>query len=155
MANSNVIGQFTDELEETAEQVVEEVKDSIGEMIEQGVQSVKASPPLTPQQIQQNQEEEESKKIELRRQLKFRETVKTELNDAYQQTAEEEKQRKELEQQEEENKKREQQQKNARIISPARKVPPVLGQTAQPVELEEEAVARTRQESGKGHGVGG
>lgn len=49
MAN-NIIGQFRDEIEQTGSEVVGEIKDSVGEMIEQNV-----APQLTPQQIQQKE----------------------------------------------------------------------------------------------------
>lgn len=51
MNNGNVIGQFQDEIEQTSGEVAEDVKDSVGEAIEQGVQSVVGSQ-LTPQQLQ-------------------------------------------------------------------------------------------------------
>lgn len=71
MTNSgNVIGKFSDEVEQTAGEIAKDVKDSVGEMIEQGVQSV-AGTPLTPQQIQQKQIEEQKKEAGRQRQLSY------------------------------------------------------------------------------------
>ncbi len=152
MANSaNAIGQFTDEVEQATGEVAEGVKDAFGEMIEQGVQAVKGTPTLTPQQIQQKQQEEEKQKAEVRRKLKFHEITQATLNKQYKLSAEKEKQRKELLLQEEENKKRLEQENKARIISPAKIAPPIPGQPAPVVE----EIARSKQESGKGHGIGG
>ena len=71
MADSrNVIGKFTDEVEEVAGEVAQDFKDSVGEVIEQGVQSI-ASTQLTPQQIQQKQMEDQKKETERQRQLSY------------------------------------------------------------------------------------
>ncbi|HBQ50681.1 hypothetical protein A3B42_04215 [Candidatus Daviesbacteria bacterium RIFCSPLOWO2_01_FULL_38_10] len=56
MNNTNVIGQFQDEIEQTSGEVAESVKDSVGEAIEQGVQSVVGTN-LTPQQIQEKEQD--------------------------------------------------------------------------------------------------
>lgn len=56
--NGNVIGQFRDEIEEASGEVAEDVKDSVGQVLEQGVQSVIGSR-LTPQQQQQKQQEDQ------------------------------------------------------------------------------------------------
>ncbi|MDO8573823.1 MAG: hypothetical protein Q7R77_03665, partial [Candidatus Daviesbacteria bacterium] len=63
MAN-NVIGQFRDEVEQTAGEVVKDAKDAIGEMIEQNI-----TPQLTPQQIQQKQADEQKQIAYTRRYL--------------------------------------------------------------------------------------
>ncbi len=68
--NNNVIGQFQDEMEQTGEEVVRDVKDSVGQALEQGVQSVVGTP-LTQQQIQQKQQDEQKKIIEARRKISF------------------------------------------------------------------------------------
>ncbi len=68
--NNNVIGQFQDELEQTGGEVVQDIKDSVGEAIEQGVQSVVGTP-LTQQQIQQKQQDEQKKIMEARRKISF------------------------------------------------------------------------------------
>lgn len=74
MANSgNVIGQFRDEIEQTATEIAGDVKDSVGELIEQGIQSVK--PQLTPQQLQQKQQEDQKKEIDRQKQLDYREAA--------------------------------------------------------------------------------
>lgn len=68
--NMKVIGQFKDEVEQTASEVAQDVKDSVGQMIEQGVQSVIGTN-LTPQQIQQKQQEEQKQIAEARRKIAF------------------------------------------------------------------------------------
>lgn len=64
MNNANVIGQFQDEIEQTSGEVVEDAKDSVGEAIEQGVQSIVGPPQLTPQ-------EDQKKEIERQKQLSY------------------------------------------------------------------------------------
>ena len=55
MADSgNIIGQFRDEIEPEVKEVAQDVKDFVGEAIEQGVQSVVGAQ-FTPQQQQQKQ----------------------------------------------------------------------------------------------------
>lgn len=68
--NKSVIGKFNDEIEQTAGEVAHDVKDSIGEMIEQGVQSV-AGTPLTPQQLQQKQQEDQRRELDRQKQLAY------------------------------------------------------------------------------------
>lgn len=68
------IQQTTQEVAQAVGEVAKDVKDAVGEMIEQGVQSV-AGPTLTPQQIQQKQLEDQKKLAETRRKIKFIEKV--------------------------------------------------------------------------------
>ncbi len=71
MADSgNAIGQFTDEVEQATSEMAEDVKDSVGEMIEQGVQTT-FGPKLTPQQIQQKQAEDQKRMTKVRSDLKW------------------------------------------------------------------------------------
>lgn len=70
MADGGGTGQFGDEVKQAVAEVAKDVKDSVGEMIEQGVQSV-AGPTLTPQQIQQKQLADQKKLAETRRQIAF------------------------------------------------------------------------------------
>ena len=67
---NNVIGQFKDEVLETTGEIAQGVKDSVGEMIEQGVQSAKQTP-LTPQQIQQKQAEDQKKEMQTQKQITY------------------------------------------------------------------------------------
>lgn len=146
MANSrNVIGQFREEVQETAGEVVKDVKDSVGQMIEQGIQSVKA-PQLTPQQVQQKQLEDQKNLVEARRKIQWYKDLAT----AQKKVRDQEKQKwmqKREQQQEEQNKKIAKTQKKQVVITPPGKRQPGL-----PLR---EDIARTRQEIGKGHGVGG
>ncbi|MCL4365763.1 hypothetical protein M1437_00875 [Patescibacteria group bacterium] len=69
MANpGSVIGKFSDEIQETTGEIAQDAKDSVGEMIEQGMQSVTGSQ-LTPQQIQQKQQEDQKKEMDRQKQL--------------------------------------------------------------------------------------
>lgn len=70
MANNNVIGQFADETGEIVQEVATDVKDALGEMIEQGVQSV-SDPQMTPQQMQQKQQEDQKKEVDRQKQLAY------------------------------------------------------------------------------------
>lgn len=151
MANSaNIIGQFKDEVEQTATEVAKDVKDGVGQMIEQGLQSV-AGKTLTPQQIQQKQLEEQKKLVEARRKIKFYQDTEVKLKQIREEKRQKDLQRIQQEEEERQKKKLEEEQKKKIIISPAKKTPQFPGQ---PLPQREE-IARTRQEIGKGHGVGG
>lgn len=105
---TNVIGQFTDEVIETGGEIVKDVKDSIGEMIEQGIQT-SSSGLQTPQQIQQKQFENQKKESERQRQLIYTRKWLKNLEMAQAKVREEEKQKqmqkKQMETQEEQQKK--------------------------------------------------
>lgn len=151
MANSaNVIGQFKDEVEETTEEVVTDVKDSVGQMIEQGVQSV-AGPKLTPQQLQQKQLDEQKKLAQARKTIKWYQDIAAAQKKVQEEVKQRKLQKHQEEEQEKQRKKQEEEEKKKVIISPAKKKPLFPGQVA-PMK---EEIARTRQEIGKGHGVGG
>jgi len=62
--------QFSEEIKETANEVLEDTKDAVGAMVEQGVQSVIVSTP-TPAQVQQKQQEDQTKIAEARRVIQF------------------------------------------------------------------------------------
>jgi len=151
MADSgNTIGQFKEEVEQAANEVASDVKDSVGEMIEQGVQTT-FGPKLTPQQIQQKQLEDQKKLAKVRSDLKWHQDVAV----AQKKLSEEEKQKKlqkqQSEEQEKQQKKLSEDEKKRVIISPAKQTPVVLGGPAQP----REEIARSRPEIGKGRGIGG
>lgn len=75
MAN-NVIGQFADEVEQTAGEVANDVKDEFGQALEQGVQSVIGAQ-LTPQSFdsasdkQQKQQETQKQEFDRQKQLSY------------------------------------------------------------------------------------
>lgn len=127
----------------TAE-VVKDVKDQVGQMIEQGVQSV-AGKQLTPQQIQQKELERQKKLADTRRKIKWYQDIAA----AQRQVREKEKQlklpRQQAEEQEKQSKKMEEAQRKQPIPQVGKRQGPLL----------REDIARTRQEIGKGHGVGG
>ena len=52
--------QFTDEIKSEAVDVAKEVTDQVGQMVEQGVQSITGTQ-LTPQQIQQKEQDRQEK----------------------------------------------------------------------------------------------
>ena len=66
MADSGGMKQFAGEMGQETLDVAKDVKDSVGEAIEQGVQSV-IGPKLTPLQIQQKQQQDQQKLSETRR----------------------------------------------------------------------------------------
>ena len=144
------IGQFTDEVEQATEEVASDVKDSVGEMIEQGVQSV-AGPNLTPQQLQQKQLDEQQRLNKARRTIKWYQDIAAAQKKVRDEEQQKKLQKQQEEEQEKQKKKLEEEAKRKIIISPAKKTPAVPGQ---PVPQAEE-IARTKQEIGKGHGVGG
>src|SRR3989344_4254023 len=142
MADSigGTMGQFSDEIEQTATEVSADVKDSVGEAIEAGVQSV-AGPQLTPQQQQQKQQQDQAKLAEARNTINFYQDTEANLQKVREENKQNEEQR--LKDFEEEMKK-----KRAKTgqLNPEEK------KQQQPLN---EAIAATRQEVGKGHGVGG
>ena len=151
MADSgNAIGQFTDEVEQATSEMAEDVKDSVGEMIEQGVQTT-FGPKLTPQQIQQKQAEDQKRMTKVRSDLKWYQAIAADQKKLTEQRKQEKLQKQQSEEQEKEQKIQDDRVNKKRIFSPAKKTPAVPGQ---PVPQMEE-IARTRQEVGKGHGVGG
>ena len=93
MAGSgNIIGKFADELEQPVKEAGEEIKDSVGEAIEQGVQSV-VGPQLTPQQIQQRKQEDQVRLAEARRKLNFYKKLDEEQNKVRMENKQKEQQR--------------------------------------------------------------
>lgn len=138
------IGQISEEVSKTASEVAKDVKDSVGQALEQGVQSVIGTQ-LTPQQIQQKQQEEQQKLVEVRRRIKWFQNLET----AQKKVRQDEKQRLLQKEQQEEQEK---QTKKMAEVQRKRSVP-------QPGKMKSgmvrEDIARTRQEIGKGHGVGG
>lgn len=136
------IKQFTDEVEQVATDVAKDVKDSVGQAIEQGVQSV-AGTQLTPQQLQQKELERQKQLTETRRKLKWYQDLEVSQRKVREEEKQKLLQKKQTEEQEKQKKKMEEGQKKKVIISPAK--PPTLS----------EAIARTQAERGKGRGVGG
>lgn len=142
---ANVIGKFTDELEQGVKEVASDVKDAVGEAIEQNAQTA-VGPVLTPAQTQQKQLDDQKEESELRRQLDFHKQTEADLKKVQQENKQKEDVRLQAQQQEE-------QQKQVKKLEEKKAVPPKPGQPIDSIEREE--IARIRQESGKGHGVGG
>ncbi|MBI4035381.1 hypothetical protein HY383_00370 [Candidatus Daviesbacteria bacterium] len=142
MADSGGIKGIVAEVSQTTGEVVKDVKDSVGQAIEQGAQSV-AGTQLTPQQLQQKELDRQKQLAETRRKLKWYQDLAV----AQRKVREEEKQKllqkQQLEEQEKQKKKMEEEQKKQLISSPA-KLPTIS-----------EAIARTQAERSKGRGVGG
>lgn len=154
MANSgNRIGDFTDEMEQATGEVVSEVKDAVGEMIEQGVQSITGKQ-LTPQQIQQKQADNQKELTETRRKLRWYQDLQLAQRKVREEEKEKGMQRQQLEEDRKQQKKTKDAQNKQTIISPAKKTPAVPGQPQEGPKVEEE-IARSKQEIGKGHGIGG
>lgn len=64
------VKQFTGEMVQTTKDVAKDVKDTVGEAIEQGAQSVVGAT-LTPQQLQQKQQEDQKKELDRQKQLAY------------------------------------------------------------------------------------
>ena len=115
------IQQASEEVVQTAGEVAQEVKDAVGESIEQGVQSV-VGPKLTPQQIQQQQIEKQQKEAEDNKQISyvrnFLKTVDQEQKAVIEQNKQKEAQRLQNQQQEEQASEAKEEQKK-QSVNPA------------------------------------
>lgn len=149
MADGSGVKQFTDEMEQAATDVAKDVKDEVGQMIEQGVQSV-AGPKFTPQQIQQEKLEEQKKLAQARKTIKWYQDIETAQNKVREEEKQKQLQRQQQEEQENKKKKQEEEGKKKVIISPAKKTPQFPGQA--PIR---EDIALSRPELKAGHGKGG
>lgn len=142
--NNNVIGQFKDEITETAGEVAQDVKDSVGEMIEQAAQTSTGSQ-LTPQQQQQKQQEDQKKELDRQKQLvytrKWLKDVEMSQQKVRMENKQKEQQKQQIEQQEVQDKKVEKIQKQQASKKP--------GGTTQ------DAIQRSMAEYKAGKGVGG
>ncbi|MBI2599473.1 hypothetical protein HYW43_00965 [Candidatus Daviesbacteria bacterium] len=118
MANGNQIGQFRDELEQDVTEVAQDVKDSVGEALEQGVQSVVGTQ-LTPQQIQQKQQEDQENLAEARRTIQFLKQIDEEQKRVRQENKQIEQQRLQTQQQEEQKEEMKKEEKKKQPINPA------------------------------------
>lgn len=144
---SGGIPQFTNEVKAVTGEIVKDVKDNVGQMLEQGVQSVVGTT-LTPQQIQQQKQEEQTKLAEARRKIDY--WKKIEVGQKGVRDVEKQKQMAKVQQEEEEKKNKklkEEQRKNQVIFSPAKKGPQFPGQP--------EDIALSKPELRTGHGKGG
>lgn len=109
MANNAVSpigGTFEDVQEEVNQNVVEPVKDQVGQAIEAGVQAVIGTKPPTPQQQHQKQVEEQNQLVEARRKIAYW----TDIANQQKQVREEAKQKEAQKKQEEDQKKQEKKQ---------------------------------------------
>ena len=133
------VKQFASEMKSTVGEVASDFQDAVSEIIEQGAQSIGA-PVITSQQVQQKQQQDQKDLAETRRKLAFYEQVGQNQKAVIYQNKQKEQQRvEEVEQQ----MKTDQAKKGQ------------LKQGSEPTEQLSEDIAVTRQEIGKGHGVGG
>lgn len=132
------ISQATQEVVQAANEVAKDVKDSVGEAIEQGVQSMVGTK-LTPQQIQQKQLEDQKKLAETRRVIEHYKRVDAEQEQVRQHIKQKDAQKQQEEQQEQMKKIQQKQ---------------IQMEVKKPITLRED-IARTQAERGKGRGVGG
>lgn len=139
------IQQVTEEIAQTAGGVIEDVKDSVGEAIEQGVQSVVGTQ-ITPQQIQpalptqrgeQKQQQDQKDLSEARRKIAFYQNVGQEQKQVIQENKQKEMDRLQGQQQEEQV-----------------KVQKFQIQTSKKAGLSEE-ILRSQAERKVGKGIGG
>lgn len=136
------VKQFAEEMGQTAGEVVKDVKDEVGQMIEQGAQSI-AGKQFTPQQIQQKQLEDQQKLAEARRKIKWWKDIAAAQKKVREEEKQKQLQRQQLEEQEKQKKKMEEARRKQAIP-----------QVAKPLTISE-AIARTQAERSKGRGVGG
>lgn len=146
------VGQFTEEVKEVASEIVKDVKDEVGQILEQGVQSVSGTQP-TPQQLQQKQQEEQQKLAEAQRKIEFWKRLEAEQKAAREQENQKQLQNQETLQQEEQLKKDKEVEKKQAIPSPAKKEV-VPGVPNQPKQTREDLL-RAQGERRSGRGVGG
>ncbi|MDD5416121.1 MAG: hypothetical protein PHE48_03920 [Candidatus Daviesbacteria bacterium] len=114
----NAIKQFGGEVAQAAGEVAKDVKDSVGEALEQGVQSVVGTQ-LTPQQIQQKQLEDQKKLTEARRKIAFYQKIDQEQKAVRQQNKQKEMQKLQTQQQEKQVIEIKKEQKKNQPINPA------------------------------------
>lgn len=134
------VKQFAEELGQTAGEVVKDIKDSVGEVLEQGVQSVTGTQ-LTPQQIQQKETERQKKLAENRRIIAHYGKIDQDQETIRDQEKQKQMQARQAEIQQQQTKKVQQAEQQQAV-----KVP------GQPLR---EDLARTQMERSKGRGIGG
>lgn len=137
------VKQFATEMVQATGEVAKDFSDQVGQAIETGVQSV-ATPQLTPQQAQQKQQTDQQQEMETQGKLArirawFR-NLQINQNQVIMENKQKEQQRIHAQIQQQQAKKAETSQMQGTKV-PGGALP--------------EEVARTRQEIGKGHGVGG
>lgn len=117
----NVIGKFQDEVEEAAGEVVQDVKDSVGEMIEQGAQSVIGSQPSP--QDKQKQQEDQTKELDRQKNLAYTrrwlKDVETAQEKVRQENKQKEQQRLQVQQQEKQVSEMKKEEKKKQPVNPA------------------------------------
>lgn len=113
-----VIGQFTEETGDVLKEVASNVKDSVGEALEQGFQSV-AGTQLTPQQIQQKQAEDQKKIAENRKKIAFWQKIAEEQRVVGQKKKQEEMQKQQNQQQEKQVAEMKKEEKEKQPVNPA------------------------------------
>lgn len=154
MADGGGVKQISEEMEQAATDVAKDVKDEVGQMIEQGVQSVAGSK-LTLQsfdsaQDKQKQIEEQKKLAQARKTIKWYQDIAAAQKKVRDEETQKKLQKQQQEEQEQQKNKLEEEQKKKVIISPAKKTPQFPGQA--PIR---EDIALSRPELKGGHGKGG
>ncbi len=137
MADGGAIKQVTGEMVQAAGEVLGEVKDAAREMAEQGVQSATGTQ-LTPQQIQQKQQQDQNDLAEARRKIALYDNQDQEQKQVRQANNQKEADRVKAEQQEE-----------------AVQVQQAQSQATQDPNKVPDAVSNTYTEVKQGKGVGG
>lgn len=90
--SSSGVKQFGEEVIETTSEVAKDVKDEVGQIIEQGAQSV-AGTQLTPQQLQQQKQEEQKKLTKVRNDIAWYKNIDEEQKRVREQLKQKEMQR--------------------------------------------------------------
>jgi len=133
--------QFASEMKSTVLDVAKDVKDSVGEMIEQNVQTAVGSQ-LTPQQQQRKKQDEQQDLEKARKVISYYKNLGTDIKKA--QDARLQKEAERLKQMQEEEQAKKMQKSQGQEVK-----------TAPPGKGLREDIARTQAERGKGRGVGG
>lgn len=133
------IGQVTEEVVQTTGEVVKDVRDAVGEMIEQNVQATVGSQ-LTPQQQQQKQQQEQQELEKVRKVINYYKNLGADIKKA----------ENERKQKEQERLKRMQEEEQAKKVQKTQ-----MQQAPKRPGAIREDIARTQAERGKGRGVGG
>ena len=112
-----VIAGVVQEVAPVAQEIKQDAQDAVGQAIEAGVQSVMGTQ-LTPQQIQQKEEDRQKKIAEVRWQIQQINKTETEIEKVRKEKEQKEKQRLEAQVQEQQMKKMEMEQKKKQPINP-------------------------------------
>lgn len=114
--NMNVIGKFSEEVEQTASEIVKDVKDSVGEMIEQNITPQPTPQPFDSAQGRQKRADEQKQLAYTRRYLQNLQMAQTKVR---QENKQKEQQRLQNQQQEKQVSEIKKEEKKKKPVNPA------------------------------------